>query len=110
MAADTARDLASTGRMADHRRALDVERLKQSGEIVGIGIHVVAGPRLIRPAMAASIMGNNAVAVVRQEQHLGVPSVGGERQAMGEGHDRTGTQVLEVDLRAVFHCCSRHEP
>jgi hypothetical protein len=95
--------------MADHRCTLDVERLEQRGEIVRIGIHVVAGPRLIRSTMAAAIMGDNAVAVVPQEQHLGVPGISGERPAMGEGHDRAGAPVLEVDLRAVFHCCGRHE-
>jgi hypothetical protein len=94
--------------MADHRCTLDVECLEQRGEIVSIGIHVIAGPRLIRSTMAAAIMSNNAVAVVPQKQHLGVPGVCGERPSMRERDDRTGAPVLEVDLRAVFHCRGRH--
>jgi hypothetical protein len=49
--------------MTDMDRVLEVERFDQLREVVGIGIHVVAAPGLARPAMAAAIMGDAAVAM-----------------------------------------------
>jgi hypothetical protein len=45
-------------------------------EIVGVMIHVVAVGDLRRAAMAPAIMGNDAIAVSDEEQHLRVPIVG----------------------------------
>src|SRR4051794_8484782 len=54
-------------------------------------------------------MGDDAVAVLKEEQHLGVPIVGRKRPAMAENDRVARAPVLVVDLRAVFgrdraHC------
>src|SRR3954466_3135367 len=47
-------------------------------------------------------MGNDAEAVIGEEDHLGIPVVGRQRPAMTE-HDRlTLAPILEEDLDAVF--------
>ena len=59
--------------------------------------------------MAAAVMGDDAIAMMQEEQHLRVPVIGRQRPAMTE-HDRlAGTPVLVEDLDAVFggdggHC------
>ena len=55
-----------------------------------------------RAAVAATVVGDHAVAVLHEEHHLGVPVVGTERPAVVE-HDRlTAAPVLVEDLRAVL--------
>ena len=46
MAGDVARDLAAAGRVTDMDRPLEIEHCRQLREIVGVGVHVVAVPRL----------------------------------------------------------------
>ena len=58
VAADVARDLAAAGRVADVDGVLQVERLDERGEVVGVRVHVVAVPRLARAAVAAAVVGD----------------------------------------------------
>ena len=72
--------------------------------IGGIMVHGVAIADLGRAAVSAPIMGDDAIAILNEEQHLGIPVVGGQRPAMVE-HDRLGilrTPVLEEDFDAVL--------
>jgi hypothetical protein len=59
---DVTRDFTATGGVADMDDILEVELLDKLGEVVGVGIHVVAGPGLARTAMAAAVMGDAAIA------------------------------------------------
>ncbi len=55
------------------------------GESVGgVMIHVMTIGHLSRAAMAAAIMGDDAIALRQEEQHLGVPIVRGQRPAVME--------------------------
>jgi hypothetical protein len=76
------------------------------GQVVGVGVHVIAGRRLVRATVAAAVMGDHPVAVLGHEQHLAVPGVGAERPAVGEDDRPTLAPVLEEDARTVFR---RHE-
>lgn len=60
--------------------------------------------------MAPSIVGNDSVAVVCQEEHLGFPIVAVEGPAMGEGYNLAGgvTPIFVEDLGGVFGCYERH--
>src|SRR2546425_12413024 len=62
--------------------------------------------------MAAPVMRNDAIALLHEVEHLGVPVVGAERPAMTEddGLRVLGTPGLVVDLRAIFGCDRRHGP
>src|SRR5665811_1963874 len=59
--------------------------------------------------MATTGMGDRAIAVGRQEEHLSLPTIGIQWPAMAEHDGLSRAPVLVVDLRAVFrrhraHC------
>src|SRR5947208_263914 len=67
-------------------------------------IHVVAVARLGGSTMASSVMGDNAIAVFEEEQHLCVPVIGRERPAVAEddGLSFTPVFIIDVDVSFVF--------
>ena len=97
---DVARRLAAAGRMADVDGVAQVEVLDDRGGIGGVVVHVVAVADLARAAVAAPVVGDDAIALAEEEEHLGVPVVGAQRPAVVE-HDRLGVlraPVLVEDL------------
>ncbi len=72
------------------------------GEVVGIGVDIVAVPRLARAAMAAPVMGDAAIAVRGEEEHLVLEGVGAERPAMAEDDRLSRAPILVIDLGAVL--------
>jgi hypothetical protein len=52
--------------------------------------------------MATPVMRNYAEALLREEEHLAVPSVGAQRPPVREGYDRAFAPVLVIDLCSVF--------
>ena len=101
MAADVARHFAAARRVAHERGARQVQRVDQGGQVVGIGIHVVALERLAGAAMAAPVVGNDAVAAHSQVKHLVFPGVGRQGPAVAEDDGRAAAPVLVVDQGAV---------
>src|SRR5258705_12845456 len=69
-------------------------------------IHVMAAADLGGAAMAAPVVGDDAIAVLEEEQHLRVPVVGRQRPAVAEHDGLTRAPVLVENLNAVFgfHC------
>ena len=57
-------------------RVLEAEMRRDRGEVVGVVVHVVALADLRRAAVAAAVVGDDAVAPAEEEQHLRVPVVG----------------------------------
>ena len=94
--------LAAAGGMADVNGVLQVEMRGQRRQVVGIVIHVVAVARLGGPAVAAAVVGDDAIAVLEEEQHLRVPVIGRQRPAMAEDDGLTFAPVLVENLNAVF--------
>ena len=76
LAGEVMRDFAAAGGVADVYRIAQVEMFDDRGEVVGVVVHVVAVADLCGPAVSAAVMRDDAVAVLREEQHLGVPVVG----------------------------------
>jgi hypothetical protein len=87
VAGDVARRLAAAGGVADVDGVAQVEMLDHRGDVGGVVVHVVAVADLARAAMAAPVMGDDAVALLEEEEHLRVPVVGAQRPAVVE-HDR----------------------
>src|SRR4029453_16455804 len=79
-----------------------IQRLRERSEVICIGVHFVAGPRLRRPPMSAPVVRDAAIAVSSKKHHLRVPRVGGQRPAVTEDDRLPGAPVLKVDLRPVF--------
>ena len=94
--------LAAAGGMADVNGILQVEMRGQRRQVVGIMIHVVAVGGLAGAAMAAAVMGDDAIAVIEEEQHLRVPVIGRQRPAMAEDDRLTVAPILVIDLGAVL--------
>ena len=58
VAADITSDFTAARGEAEQHSILEVERLDERREIVGIGVHLVAVPGLAGAAMAATIVGD----------------------------------------------------
>ncbi len=103
MATDVARHLTTTGGETHQGHVLQVERVDHRRQVIGVVIHVVAFPGLAGPAMAAAVMGDHAIALGCEKQHLRFPAVGTQRPAVAEGHHRAVLRapVLVVELHAI---------
>src|ERR1019366_6783835 len=108
VAADIAGDFSTASGEADQSRAFEVERFDQSREVIGVGIHVVASPGLARSPMATTVMGDRAIAVGCQEDHLSLPAIGIQWPAVAEHDGLSCAPILVVDLGAVFGCDRTH--
>src|SRR5438034_10214031 len=62
----------------------------------------MAATGLSGAAMAAPVVGYDAIAVLEEELHLRVPSIGRQRPAVAEHDGLTFAPVLVEDLNAVF--------
>jgi len=60
-------DFTAAGGEAEQYGILQVERVHERREVVGIGVHVVAVPGLAGAAMAATVMGDATIAARGQE-------------------------------------------
>src|SRR5438270_7843171 len=107
------RHLATSGGMTNVHGVLHIKMRDQSRKVVGIVIHVMAVARLGGPAVASPVMGDDAIALFEEEQHLRVPVIGRERPAMTENYGLSLAPILIIDVDAgsvffsdsyVWHC------
>src|SRR5216683_1191633 len=108
MPSQVVRHLAAAGGVTDMHGILQVEMRCKSRKIGGIMIHVVTVARLRGPAVAAAVMGDDAIAVTQEEQHLRVPVICRQRPSMAEHDGLTLSPVLVEDLNAVLGRDRRH--
>ncbi|MDT4846249.1 hypothetical protein FQZ97_802650 [compost metagenome] len=104
MACDVAGDLTTAGGVADVYGILQVQVLRQLRQISCVGVHVVALRCLRGATVATSVMGNHAVALAEEEQHLVVPVVPGQRPSVMEDDGLTTAPVLVEQLSAIAKC------
>ena len=76
---------------------LQVEMLDDCSGVGGVVVHVVAATDLARPAMAAPIMGDDAVALFDEVEHLRIPVVSAQRPSVMKDDRLTGTPVIVKD-------------
>jgi hypothetical protein len=88
--------------MSDKDRILQVEIFDELGEIVGVRIHVVAIPRLIRASVPASIDGDAPISIRRHKEHLILKGVGGKRPTVIENDRLSGTPIFVIHIHAIF--------
>src|SRR5262249_21584044 len=81
---------------------------RQRGHVVGIGVHIVAIPRLTGPSVAAAVVSDAPKAAGREEEHLVLKGIRAQGPAMAENHGLAHSPVLVVDLRSVFGNDRRH--
>src|SRR6185369_1589467 len=63
-----ASDFTSTGGVSDEYGIFELQLLEQARKVIGVGIHVIAGPRLPGATVTAAIMGDGAVTVRSEEE------------------------------------------
>ena len=61
-----------------------IEVFSQGREVVNPMVHVVAGAGLVGPAVAAPVVGDHPIPVMKEERHLGIPVVRCQRPAVAE--------------------------
>src|SRR5437773_10536505 len=98
------RHLAAAGGMTNVNGVLQIEMRGQSRKVVGIVIHIMAVARLGRTAVTSSVMRDDAIPVIQEEQHLRVPVIGRQRPTMAadDGLSATPVFIKDVDVLAVF--------
>jgi hypothetical protein len=87
---------------------LQIEVCRYGGKVVGIVIEVVTIEHLARAAVAAAIVGNDAIALFEEEQHLVIPVVARQRSAVAEHDWLTLAPVLVIDFDAVLRFGKAH--
>ena len=102
MAADVAGHLAAACGVADQHGIMQIERLDERCQVVGVVVHVVAVPGLAGAPTAAPVMGDGAIAMGGHDDQLVVPGVGIERPAVAEDDGLPRAPVLVKDLGAVL--------
>src|SRR6266404_335010 len=112
MPSQVMRHLAAAGGMTNVHGLLQIKMRGQNRKVVSIMIHVMAVARLGGPAVASPVMGDDAIAVFEEEQHLRVPVIGRQRPAVAEddGLSFAPVFIIDVDVSAVFFsdCYVRH--
>src|SRR6266567_3955754 len=109
MPSDVTRDFSTAGGVAHVDCVFQVESFCESREIIGVGVHFVAIPRLSGTAVPAPVMRDDSKALLAEKQHLSVPVIGGERPAVTEHYGLALSPILVVNLCAVFCRDRRHE-
>src|SRR5580693_6901912 len=88
-----------------------VKLFSEHCEVVRVGVHIVAIPRLVRTAVPSSVGSDDSIAAQAEKQHLSVPIVRSERPAMTEHNRLSRAPIFVVNLRTIFrrnrwHRCS----
>src|SRR5438874_7100260 len=98
------RHLATSGGMTNVHGMLHIKMRDQSRKVVGIVIHVMAIARLGGPTVASPVMGDDAIALFEEEQHLRVPVIGRQRPTMAEddGLSFAPIFIIDVDVSSIF--------
>jgi hypothetical protein len=76
--------------------------------LVPVGVHVIARPRLARPPMTSSIMGDTAIAVAGQEEHLVFKGIRVETIRVIEDNGLSRPPILKIELGAVLRGDGAH--
>jgi hypothetical protein len=82
---------------------LQLKLFRERCEIVGVGVHLVALPRLCGAAMPPPVVRNDSITSLAEEHHLSVPVVGSEGPAVTEHDGLAFSPVLVENLRTIFH-------
>src|SRR5580698_2595098 len=96
--------------MSNMDGVFQVEMSCKGGQIIGVMVHIVSVGGLGGATVTTAVMGDHAIAVLQEEQHLRIPVIGRQRPAMAEHDGLARTPVLVEDLNTVFssNCAHRN--
>ena len=101
---DIAHGFAAAGGMSDVDGIAQVKVVDDRRGIGRVMIHVVAVADLARASVTAAIVGDHAISLADEVQHLGIPVVGAKRPTMMKDHRLGGLRspVLIEDPYAIL--------
>jgi hypothetical protein len=102
MAGQVAYALLCADRVADERDVRQVQALDERMEIVGQGIEIIAGARIVGAAVAATIESDAGKSALRQCDHLRLPGVGIQRPGVSEDDRSAGAPATVEEFSAVM--------
>src|SRR5215469_1691854 len=108
MAGQVMHHLAAARRMTNMNSILQIEMSNNSGQVIGIVIHIMTVGGLSGTSVPATVMGNHTIAAIEEEQHLRVPVIGRQRPSVAKYNRLTRTPILVEDLNAILGCDSGH--
>src|SRR5215831_18397883 len=88
--------------MTDEYAIPEIELADELIQVVGISVHVVAGPRLTRAAVATAIVGNAAIASRGEIEHLVFEGICRQWPAVAEDDGLSAAPVVVINLGAVL--------
>src|SRR6476469_2832292 len=102
MAGEVVHHLATASGVANVNYILQIEMPGHRREIVGVMVHAVPVAGLSGTTMAAAIMGDDPIALAKEEQQLSIPIVCRERPAVAEHDGLSLTPILVENFDAVL--------
>src|SRR5262249_14545022 len=88
--------------MANVNGVTQAEVLDDRGDVGSIVVHVVTVADLARTAMAAPVMGDDAIALLHEVEHLRIPVVAAQGPAVMLDDSLTRAPVFVKDLNAIL--------
>src|SRR6202789_4680502 len=101
MARDVAGQFPTSRRMPHQYSAAKIKRVDELIQIVGPGVDIVTGSRLIGIAVTPPVMGDRTVTLGIEKQHLRFPRRTGQRPAVRKNDRRSRAPVPIVDTTPV---------
>lgn len=99
VSADAAGRFAAAGGVPHVDHVLQVQRFHESGQVVGLGVHVIAVPGPDRAPMAPAVMSDAAAPPGGRKQHLVFPGVCAQRPAVA------GDDGVVHCPKFIWHVC-----
>jgi hypothetical protein len=90
--------------MANEYRVSHIEHVEQTGEVVGIRVHVVTVPGLSGTTVGTAVVGDYAIALKSKIEHLRVPRVSVERPSVRKDDWLTLSPILKEYPCPIFGC------
>src|SRR2546422_7329020 len=78
-------------------------------EVISVVIHIMSVAGLARSPVTSSIMGDDAIAIIQEKHHLGIPVIRTQWPAMTENNRLSLSPILVIDLCSVFSRDCRHK-
>src|SRR6266446_3811266 len=98
MPSQIVRHLAAARGVTNVHGVLQIKMRGQGCKVFGIMIHVMAVARMGGPAVTSSIMGDDAITVFEEEEHLRVPVIGRQRPTVAENDGLSFAPISIIDV------------
>src|SRR4051812_38248498 len=89
-------------------RVAEVQMRNQLGNISGVVVDIMTVTNLRRAAMASTIVGDHAIALIKEVKHLRVPIICAQWPAVMENNRLTRAPILIENIDTVFRSDCAH--